>query len=81
MKSTVLNAKKHFAAIPFFHGECVIIINTLFEIGKNFHSSAKNLQSNLYQLKNNNNNEKATTTIATTNKQTTTATTTKNSEK
>ena len=29
----------------------IIIINTLFEIGKNLHSSAKNLQSNLYQLK------------------------------
>ena len=39
-----------------------IIINTLFEIGKkkNLHSSAKNLQSNLYQKKkkkNNNNND------------------------
>ena len=29
----------------------IIIINTLFEIGKNLHSSAKNLQFNLYQLK------------------------------
>ena len=29
----------------------IIIINTLFEIGKNLHSSAKNAQSNLYQLK------------------------------
>ena len=29
----------------------IIIINTLFEIGKKLHSSAKNLQSNLYQLK------------------------------
>ena len=29
----------------------LIIINTLFEIGKKLHSSAKNLQSNLYQLK------------------------------
>ena len=28
----------------------IIIINTLFEIGKKWHSSAKNLQSNLYQL-------------------------------
>ena len=29
----------------------IIIINTLFEIGKNLHSSAKNAQFNLYQLK------------------------------
>ena len=52
-----------------------IIINTLFEIGKNLHSSSKNLQSNLHQVKKNKN------TTATTNKQTTTATTTKNKKK
>ena len=34
-----------------FYGILIIIINTLFEIGKNLHSSVKNLQSNLYQLK------------------------------
>ena len=28
----------------------IIIINTLFEIGKKLDSSAKDLQSNLYQL-------------------------------
>ena len=28
-----------------------VLINTLFEIGKKIHSSAKDLQSNLYQLK------------------------------
>ena len=29
----------------------IIIINALFEIGKKLHSSAKDLQFNLYQLK------------------------------